>query len=720
MGRDEEEGRMTSIELSIFSSVLVTFLLGIFVLWSQSYSHINRNFFIVSGLASFWLLSNFLVISDPTSIFFQRTITPTSTLAMLGLIHFFYNYPLKKKLNRYISVIYGLSVPIFLLSFTDLNVYTKFSEKYELGALFYYYSLYLVVCAFFTLSLICTIIKNPQNDTKKIVPLIAGIITTIITAILIGILPPFLGENRISDYTFLTILPFFIVTSMTIMRRDMFDIKYFAWRSVVYTVSLMIVISTFVISLIASFSFFLDTSSIKADELIIYIFITAITIALFEPTKKIVNNLTEKIFFQNTYSLHNSISKITNYATKSIDSKRIQRNSLQVIDQTIKPDYAFFLIYEKDNSLNITEKIGVINDYPKVSEKIMKFRANAKNKVIDITRQLSASDRAKVFFEMNRTSLIVKLSTNNKHIGYIFFGEKKSGSSYTKQDFQFLELIANDLALALENAQRYDEIKQFNETLQQKISDATAALRRTNKKLIALDDVKDEFISMTSHQLRTPLTSVKGYISMLLEEDLGKLNSKQKMALKEAFDSSQRMVFLISDFLNVSRIRTGKFLIEPKIMNMSEVIRDEIQQLKEMAGFREQKVTLNASEDFPQVLLDENKVRQVMMNMIDNAIFYTPKGGEITITLEHKDHEIIFTVKDSGIGVPKEQQHRLFTKFFRAENARQARPDGTGLGLFMAQKIISAQHGSIIFHSIENEGSTFGFRFPDSIIVKNP
>jgi signal transduction histidine kinase len=225
---------------------------------------------------------------------------------------------------------------------------------------------------------------------------------------------------------------------------------------------------------------------------------------------------------------------------------------------------------------------------------------------------------------------------------------------------------------------------------------------------------------MTSHQLRTPLTSVKGYISMLLEEDLGKLNSKQKMALKEAFDSSQRMVFLISDFLNVSRIRTGKFLIEPKIMNMSEVIRDEIQQLKEMAGFREQKVTLNASEDFPQVLLDENKVRQVMMNMIDNAIFYTPKGGEITITLEHKDHEIIFTVKDSGIGVPKEQQHRLFTKFFRAENARQARPDGTGLGLFMAQKIISAQHGSIIFHSIENEGSTFGFRFPDSIIVKNP
>ncbi len=109
------------------------------------------------------------------------------------------------------------------------------------------------------------------------------------------------------------------------------------------------------------------------------------------------------------------------------------------------------------------------------------------------------------------------------------------------------------------------------------------------------------------------------------------------------------------------------------------------------------------------------------MNMIDNAIFYTPKNGNIEIVLEKTKTEIIFKVIDTGIGVPKGDQHRLFTKFFRAANAKNARPDGTGLGLFMAQKIIAAQGGKIIFKSLEGQGSTFGFRFPISRVgIKTP
>jgi signal transduction histidine kinase len=105
-----------------------------------------------------------------------------------------------------------------------------------------------------------------------------------------------------------------------------------------------------------------------------------------------------------------------------------------------------------------------------------------------------------------------------------------------------------------------------------------------------------------------------------------------------------------------------------------------------------------------------------MMNMVDNAIYYTPSGGTVTIQLYVDARDVVFKVVDTGIGVPKREQHKLFTKFFRAGNARKARPDGTGLGLFMAQKIIVEQGGSIIFESEENKGSTFGFRFPLSTI----
>jgi signal transduction histidine kinase len=115
---------------------------------------------------------------------------------------------------------------------------------------------------------------------------------------------------------------------------------------------------------------------------------------------------------------------------------------------------------------------------------------------------------------------------------------------------------------------------------------------------------------------------------------------------------------------------------------------------------------------FPTLTLDETKIRQVIMNFTDNALYYTPAGGEVTISLIEKPKSIEFTVKDNGIGVPKAEQHKLFAKFYRAGNARKARPDGTGLGLFMAKKVIVASGGAILFKSKEGKGSTFGFTFP--------
>jgi signal transduction histidine kinase len=247
--------------------------------------------------------------------------------------------------------------------------------------------------------------------------------------------------------------------------------------------------------------------------------------------------------------------------------------------------------------------------------------------------------------------------------------------------------------------------------LQQKIDDATRKLRHSNEKLRLMDQTKDDFISMASHQLRTPLTSVKGYVSMVLDGDAGKITPLQRKLLNQSFISSQRMVYLISDLLNVSRLRTGKFVIEPIPCNLSKVIRDEIDQLQETAKGRNLELAFNKPEHFPTLMLDETKIRQVIMNFIDNAIYYTPSGGKIQVNLVDKPRTIEFSVTDNGIGVSKAEQHHLFTKFFRAQNAKRARPDGTGLGLFMAKKVVVAQGGAIVFKSQENKGSTFGFTF---------
>ena len=238
-------------------------------------------------------------------------------------------------------------------------------------------------------------------------------------------------------------------------------------------------------------------------------------------------------------------------------------------------------------------------------------------------------------------------------------------------------------------------------------------LKVSNTKLRELDEAKDEFISMASHQLRTPLTSVKGYLSMLGEGDAGKLNEMQKKFVDQAFISSQRMVYLIADLLNVSRLKTGKFIIEAHPAYLPDVIESEIAQLYETVKSRGLTMEYDKPKSFTMLNLDETKIRQVIMNFADNAIYYTPKG-KIKISLTEDADAVEFTITDSGMGVPKAEQHHLFTKFYRAGNARKSRPDGTGLGLYMAKKVVIAQGGSLIFKSAEGKGSTFGFRFNKS------
>jgi signal transduction histidine kinase len=293
-------------------------------------------------------------------------------------------------------------------------------------------------------------------------------------------------------------------------------------------------------------------------------------------------------------------------------------------------------------------------------------------------------------------------------------GQKQSGNLYSSQDIRVLEIIADELVIAIQNALRFEEISQFNITLQQKIEEATKELRRVNVQLKELDKTKDEFISMASHQLRTPLTTIKGYLSMVLEGDVGAVSKKQKDMIQYAFDGAERMVFLIGDLLNVSRLQSGKFVIDNKPTDLAKMVEAEITQLQETAKNHRLTLTFKKPEKFPMLNLDDTKIRQVIMNFVDNAIYYTPSGGIVTVALGVTDKEIQMTVTDNGLGVPKEAQHHLFAKFYRAGNARKMRPDGTGLGLFMAKKVVVAQGGAIIFNSVEGKGSTFGFSFPRS------
>jgi signal transduction histidine kinase len=299
------------------------------------------------------------------------------------------------------------------------------------------------------------------------------------------------------------------------------------------------------------------------------------------------------------------------------------------------------------------------------------------------------------------TLFMCPLKASTGTLGLLLLALPQDKEEVSSFQINLADRLGSTVSIAIENSLLYEEIQE-----------ATARLQVQNRKLKELDATKDEFISMASHQLRTPLTTIKGYLSMILDGDVGKIKVEEKDLVQHAFDSAERMVYLIADLLNVSRLQTGKFVIDNKPTDLAKVLEGEIIQLKEQAATRKIMLAYDKPKEFPILNLDETKIRQVIMNFLDNGLYYTPAEGEVTAKLEATPETVSFTVTDTGVGVPANLQHHLFTKFYRADNARKMRPDGTGLGLYMAKKVIVAQGGAIIFKSTEGKGSTFGFSFP--------
>lgn len=232
-----------------------------------------------------------------------------------------------------------------------------------------------------------------------------------------------------------------------------------------------------------------------------------------------------------------------------------------------------------------------------------------------------------------------------------------------------------------------------------------------------VDTLKNEFVSIVSHQLRTPLTGIKWLTELLLTSKYGELNVTQQKLVNNIFNSNEKLIELVNDLLNISRIETGnKFVIQKEQVDFAKLIADQIKE--EIIFASKNNIAIETAEDFPTEIimrLDTKKIKQVLHNLLTNAIKYSNPQGKIKIGIhreENSTNSVVLYISDNGIGIPVDQQAKVFEKFYRAENALSRQTDGNGLGLYIVKSIVEAHKGKIWFKSKENQGTTFYIELP--------
>ncbi len=725
--------------LPLISAIFVLFL-GIFVFLKNKKLKLNIIFFLLSIAMTVWLFSTFMMFvskTDDQAIFWDRTVYLGVVLIPILMYHFGLAFS-KTRNSKILYSGYFLAVTFLILSRTDYFVADLF--KYQWGVhtkaqIFHhiflaYFSIYLFL---FYFNLYChyrkTKIGIERNQTKYIF-----IAFLILLSGVLGYLPAY--GIGIYPFAYLSGLIFTIILAYAILKYRLMDIRMAIKRSTIFSgVVIMITAAYALAAFLLSWVVFGGVYTFKTQ--IIVGLIVAFLVALgFRPLYDWLRKITDTFLFKGEYKPQELMADISDILSQTLDLDKVVNILKEQISRALRIDKMEVVVLEGGNEIASVAK----GDLAMTSQKTLRqaqeikepqgvkalrklinyFKKQREVLVLEELKRKKAEkngfDKGVLFIrdlEKLKTALAVPLLVKEKLVGLFLLSFKKSGDMFTDEDIKTLEAIAAQAAIALENARLYEEMKDFSKTLQKEVNRQTKNLRDANIRLEQLDKAKSEFISLASHQLRTPLSIIKGYISMMLEGAWGKITGKQKEHLERVYSSNERLIKLVEDLLTVSRIEAGRLEFDFQPLALDELTESMIKEFSQMTAKKGLYLKyIKPAKALPKVKADSLKIRQVIQNLIDNALHYTKEGGA-TIHLKAEKNNVRFSIEDTGIGISSEEQVTLFEKFSRGKEIARIHTEGTGLGLYLAAKLVEAHQGKIWVESEgKGKGSAFYFELP--------
>ena len=407
--------------------------------------------------------------------------------------------------------------------------------------------------------------------------------------------------------------------------------------------------------------------------------------------------------------------------SSTFDRETLLQQVLETLTQDLHYDRAMVSVF--DPARSVIEHVRVIG----VSPEVQSFAQSCQVPVTDchspegtvvlqgrplliedirsVWRDLHPANQQLVEMSKTKALIVVPLKTKDRILGTLTV-DRTDEHSLTQDDLELMTTVANQVAIALDNASAYQQIEEWNVGLELKVRERTEALEQA-------DRLRSQFLSHVSHELKTPLTSIKGFLQNLLDGLTGPLNDKQHQYLSRMLDNSDRLIRMIEDLLDRTRIETGRLELLPVDVDLEPCLADAIEQLRPLASAKRQKLDLRCPDTRVVAWADRDRLIQVVVNLVQNAIKFAPEGGEITVTVESPSRRMgVIFVRDTGPGIPPEFLEKVFDPFFRIQQGQRSGRKGLGLGLSIVKTLVELQGGVVTARNHPEGGAEVSFTVP--------
>jgi len=428
----------------------------------------------------------------------------------------------------------------------------------------------------------------------------------------------------------------------------------------------------------------------------------------FSPLRYGAEEIIRQLFPYADYDSHQLIKRLNSISYSSLTLERLTTHFFQEFEVNLSIDQILFLILDKDGQR--TTRLHGFQTVPDLQPLQIQELIKATHQKPVLIHHIHP-DHLRHQLEAHHIGLVVPLTNNESLQGLLLLGSKTNHHSFTTKDLKVLEAIAPKVGFAIQNAREYERVNAHNQELINTLERANQKLRDANQKLQHDDKLKDEFIYVATHELKNPVTAMRGYLSLIEEGRYGSIPPELTEPLTQVVSSNQQLITLLNNLLQIARIEATNITFTTKPIAICEVIDQVIRDLKALAEQKGLNIIHSCVNPAITIIGEKERLREIVSNLLSNAIKYS-ETGDIEVSYKIDQDTLVTSVKDQGVGISEKDQKMIFTRFFRVEEEAAKGIPGTGLGLFIIKEIVERMQGKIWFTSTLGKGSTFSFSLP--------